>query len=128
MPLQFAIHEDLNLVVTTAAGSVTAQDLETHAQELAAVPDRPYRELVDFRDRESAEVDLEAVREMANFLRDHDANPPGSKLAMVATADVVYGSLRVYEAHRAHDSLAIRVFRNREEALDWLGVPPDAID
>ena len=120
MPLRFWIDHEKDLVVTTAEGEVTAADLMDHARALAATPDRPTRELVDLSERAEIPVPTDAVRQMARFLADADANTPGSRVALVAKTDALYGMLRLYQAHREHPSVAMQVFRDRAAALRWL--------
>ena len=120
MPLRFEIDEDMGLVRTTAEGVVTAQDLIDHAKALSARRNRPLAELVDFSDRAEVTVPIEVVREIGTLLRTADENRPGGRLALVARSDVVYGMLRVFQAHRTHESVEIRAYRDREEALRWL--------
>lgn len=125
MPLRFEIDESRNLAITYAEGVVTDDDLRAHAEKITTVENRPSRELVDFSGRTGTTVSLDAVRAMAAFLREGDANKKGGELALVGDDDEIFGSLRVFEAHRDHGSLTIRVFRRRSEALEWLGVAPD---
>lgn len=120
MPLRFRIDDEAGLVITTAEGRVSAEDLLAHARELALTPNRPHRELVDFSDRVEITVPTEAVRQMAAFLANEDVNIPDSRLALVAKTDAVFGMMRVFQAHREHSNVAIRVFRDRDEALRWL--------
>ena len=40
----------------------------------------------------------------------------------LAGSRAVVGMLRLYQAHREQDGVEIRVFRDRGEALAWLGV------
>lgn len=126
MPLHFVIDETIGLVTTTAVGDVAAVDLLEHATKLAAVPNRPTRELVDFTDRSGGSPPLDSVRTMAEFLKEHDASEPGTKLALAASDDEVFGTLRVFEAHREEAALELKVFRTRDEALRWLGIDPAA--
>lgn len=120
MPFRFHIDQEADLVLTIAEGDVTAEDLIAHARALARTPDRPLHELVDFSDRVDVTIPTEVVRNMAEFLSQEDGNPPGSRLAMVAKTDAIFGMLRLFEAHREHSNVALRVFRNRDEAFDWL--------
>lgn len=124
VPLRFVIDESMDLVLTTAEGEVSDADLLDHAPRLAAIPERPLRELVDFTSHSGGTVTLASVRNMAEFLRDNDSNLSGGKLALVGADDEVFGILRVFEAHRSHEALAIRVFRARDEGLRWLGIEP----
>ncbi len=122
--MQFSIDERLGLTVTTVVGNLTPEDLLAHATRLAATPDRPPRELVDFTDYAAWPFSLDAVRTMGEFLRDNDSNEDGGQLALVGSDDEVFGAFRVFEAHRDHSALTIKVFRDRDEALRWLGIDP----
>ncbi|MBW2397174.1 MAG: hypothetical protein JRG95_23235 [Deltaproteobacteria bacterium] len=125
MPLHFRIDEEAGLVITTAEGRVSAEDLVAHARELAKTPNRPLRELVDFSETVEITLPTEAVSDAARFLRDEDQNAAGSRVAMVAKADAVFGMMRLFEAYRAHSGVLIRVFRNRDDALRWLAGEAD---
>lgn len=120
MPLRCRIDEEADLVVTTAEGPVTAEDLLAHARTLVRTPNRPTRELVDFSDRVEITVPTDAVRRTARLLADEDANAAGSRVAMVAKTNAVFGLMRLFEVYREHSSVAVRVFRDREEARRWL--------
>jgi hypothetical protein len=48
---------------------------------------------------------------------------PG-RCALVADAAVVYGLLRMFEAFSDRGAVAVRAFRDREEALAWLSAGP----
>lgn len=120
VPIKFKIYEDENLVITTAEGSVTPEDLVAHAQALANTPNRPSCELVDFSEQVQVTLPSSSVRNAAFFLADRDENPPGSRLAFVAKTDAIFGMARLFEANRAHPNVAIRVFRDRDEAMQWL--------
>jgi hypothetical protein len=125
MPLRFRIDHAADLVITTAEGRVSVEELHAHARELARTPNRPLRELVDFSDCVEISVPTEAVRLTAKSLSDDDENAPGSRVAMVANADAVFGMLRLFRVHREHSDVAITVFRDRDEALRWLTGEPD---
>ncbi|MDJ0869099.1 MAG: hypothetical protein QNK03_23525 [Myxococcota bacterium] len=120
MPLRFRIDLDADLVLTTAEGIVSGEDLTDHARKLADTPNRPLRELVDFSDRDEVTVPTETVRQMASLLSERDQNTPGSRVALVAKTDAIFGMMRLFEAHREHPHVTLRVFRDREEALRWL--------
>ena len=123
MPLVFEILDDPSIVVTRAVGLVANEDLRAHAEALAKVSGRPLQEIVDFSEGSIGDIDMEAIRDTAHYLRDLDDNQAGGRLALVGGSDSVYGSLRVYAAHRQHPSLDIGVFRSCSEAFEWLGIP-----
>ena len=126
MPLRFEVLDDPGVVLTTAHGDVTPSDLDAHARALAASPDRPALELVDFTGIGTVVLDdvgMDSIRRMAEALRRADADRPGSRLAMVADDEAVFGILRLYAAHREDESIDIAVFRVRDDAIRWLGLP-----
>ncbi len=120
MPLRFRIDEAAGLVITTAEGEVTGEDLLAHARALASTPGRPPRELVDLSDRTEVPISTEVVRGLAEYLSAADENVPGSRVALVAKSDAIFGMMRVFQAHREHANVELRVFRDRDEALRWL--------
>jgi hypothetical protein len=120
MTLEFRIDVASDLVVTTSPdGNVTLEDLARHARALAARPERPLRELVDFSEHARITVPFETLRDTAGFLRDHDERP-GTRVALVAGSEAVYGALRVFAAWRESGAAAVHVFRDRDAALAWL--------
>lgn len=51
--------------------------------------------------------------------------PGPARVALLATDDLSFGLLRVFEAFRSSDGYEIRVFRDEEKALAWLREPDD---
>ena len=39
---------------------------------------------------------------------------------MIAPQDIAYSLLRAFEVYREHENEVDRVFRNKQEALEWL--------
>jgi len=128
LPLHFRIDREAEIVWTWAEGTVTADDLVEHARALTKTPDRPRWELADFSDRAEIPVATETVRAVAGLLSREDVNRPGSRLALVAGNEAMFGMLRLFEAYREHSNVEICVFRDREEALRWLADRPPAGD
>ncbi len=48
-----------------------------------------------------------------------------ARVALLATDDLSFGLLRVFEAFRSSDGYEIRVFRDEEAALAWLREPDE---
>jgi len=127
--MHYRVLEKWRIVLTTAEGEITAEDLESHAEALAKdVRAGEFDELTDLTRVTSASATTEAVRRMGMWLRDEDTNRPGAKLAIVAPSDAAFGMGRLYQAHRDHPDIEIRVFRDMSEGLTWLGVSPDEQD
>ena len=123
MSIDYRIDGEWGIVVTTVSGEVTAEDLRRHATALASDPRaRECDELVDLSGVTGDSAPTDAVRGIAEWLRGADTNRPGAKLAFIAPSDLGFGMARLYGVHREHPDIEIRVFRERGDALNWLGV------
>ena len=131
MPVPYQIDHDERLVVASPQGVLTDEDVFGYQQEVWSRPDvRGYDELIDMTS--VTEIEFISTKRVA-FLADLSASmdPPAltSKLAIVATADLHFGLARVYETYREtakQGTKSVRVFRNRNEALHWLGASVEA--
>jgi hypothetical protein len=106
---------------TTVAGSAAADDVRAY---LAAVrADSRYRPgmhtLVDCRTVATllSSADLRSIAEEVRAM-----SPPSvyRRIAMLASTDVVFGLIRMYEAFAETSSLEVQAFRDECEAIAWL--------
>ena len=72
-------------------------------------------------------VSIEDLQQIAQAGRKIDM-PEHSKVAIVAPDDLSFGLTRVYSVHRKDPRSKHQVFRNREDALNWLNQPFDEIE
>ncbi|NIM49054.1 MAG: hypothetical protein GTO22_07315 [Gemmatimonadales bacterium] len=127
MPISYLIDTERGLVLTTASGVLTDDDLLEHKRILAADPDFApgMRQLSDVRGVERLAVTPEGVRQMVTLDRDQADQLGDYKLAIVTTADVVFGTARMYQSLTDEDLEHVQVFRDMAEARVWLGLPSD---
>jgi hypothetical protein len=127
MPITHKIDHEQRLVSATPHGVLTDREIFAYQMEVWSGSEvLGYSELIDM----SAVVEIEFVSanrvfELAKLSESMDPPAAPSKLAIVATADVHFGLARMYEAYRGsgkEGTKTPRVFRNRAEALQWLGV------
>jgi len=126
MPITYEIVHDQRLVIATPHGVLTDADMFGYQQEVWSRPDvRGYDELIDMAG--VSDIEFISTKRVA-FLADLSASmdPPAlaSKLAIIATADLHFGLARMYETYREtakQGTKAVRVFRSRNEAVQWLG-------
>ena len=124
MPISYAIDPRLGLVRTTATGVLTDEELLQHKRDLQGDPrfDASMKELSDIRGVERLDVTAEGVRR-AVAMDQGQADALGDyKLALVVSADVVFGMARMYQMMTEENIEGVGVFRDIEEALEWLGV------
>ena len=55
----------------------------------------------------------------------HRGSTWGKRLAIVVSGDVGFGFARQYQSMQVEPPCEIRVFRNVEDAKEWLGIPSD---
>jgi len=123
VPLQTIIFEDARLVITQAHGAFNRQDLLSNRESLLKERafDPAFDHLFDLRATERVELSPTDVQQ-ASLIR---AFSESSRRAIVAPRDITFGLSRMYEAHREDIEELIRVFRDMDDALRWLGRDPE---
>ncbi len=120
MPASHRIDPGQHLVVRVFEGVVTDDDLLRDTEALRSAPDyKPeYRQLIDARGVERADVSTQVIRDLAR------ASPGAAdaRRAFVAASDLVFGLARMFEIQRADAPEEVRVFRDMDEARAWLGL------
>jgi hypothetical protein len=126
MPLTYRIDQHAGLVVSRGAGLVTDQDVIEKEHALLADPGaRSCRfELVDLREVGQFEVSSETMRKLAQMHAETAEGFRKSRVAIIALSDATFGMWRMYQALVEGSGLDVRVFRETNEARNWLGVDP----
>ncbi len=121
MPISHRIDESLGLVLTTAQGVLTEQDIRTLRQRLREDSDFDpnYDHIIDLRDVVGFEISAAEMREIAD---QHYIFNESCREAIVAKKDISFGMARMYEMLRGSKSGEIKVFRDMAEARHWLGL------
>lgn len=120
MPIRYRIDPKRGLVLTTATGVLTDDELLAHKRKLRADPDfRPDMcELSDVRQVTRLEVTPQGVQQFVE--QDKSSEQPNYRLAIVARADVVFGMARMYQTLTEKSGTQVGVFRDLETAEAWL--------
>ena len=85
-----------------------------------ATPDR----LFDFRDLE-LDFTTTQVIEMADWSRELNKPLQPSKSAFLVSTDLMFGQIRQYEIFSQESHITRYVFRDLDEALEWLEIDPE---
>jgi len=115
----YKIDKERRLVMTTVSGVMNVADGLAHQKKLRNDPDFDpgFSQLMDFT--HSTRIDLS--REDIHRLAQTNLFSPDSRRAILVRSDVAYGLARMFELLR--DTMGehgIRVFRDLDEALDWV--------
>ena len=125
MPVAYQIDHVQRLVIASPHGVLTDEDIFGYQQEVWSRADvKGYDELIDMAGVTQVEfVSSKRIAFLADLSASMDAPALTSKLAIIATADLHFGLARMYETYREtarQGTKLVRVFRDRNEALQWL--------
>ena len=119
MPASYTIDKERRLVTSTMTGVLTQAEVLEQVHQLVTDPtvDPAFSQLVDCRQVTELKCSAEEVRQIATT----DIFSAQSRRAFLVTDDLLYGLARMYEIHRElRGEGGIRVFRNVDEAMEWV--------
>jgi len=119
MKVRYSIDKQRRLVLTTAEGCVTFDDVRNHQDRLLADPDfdASFDQLIDTTTSTKFEISPHEARILAG----RRILSPESRRAFVATEPHIFGLGRMMEIY--HEGLGyadVQVFYSLDEALKWL--------
>ncbi len=115
----YEIDKQRRLVMSSGTGILTKEEIEGHMDRLSSDPDfdPEFSQVIDFTQFDLTSVEPEEIRQLAQ----RSIFSPHSRRAFVVKDDLQYGLARMFEIHRElNGEKGIRVFRSREEALEWI--------
>lgn len=126
MPIERTIDHDKRLMTTKLHGKVSDAEIFAYQHENSLIPEiATYNEFVDVDVSAQIEfVSSERVTELATIAATMSTPATPVKLAIFASTDLHFGLARMYQAKREFvkkGTITVRVFRDRDEALQWLG-------
>ena len=120
MPAFYKIDKERRLVMSTGWGVLTLADSLAHQEKLLNDPDfdRRFSQLLDVTHVTDVELSAEDIRRLA-LTKIFSADT--SRRAILVKNDLQFGLARMFEMVRdGFGEKGIRVFRNLEEALEWV--------
>jgi len=132
MPIEYRVDHDHRRVVVEGHGTLSTDELFRYQREVWSRSDvAGYDELADMSDVQSiAQPTPGMMRELAGLSASTDPAGGRSRFAIIAPQQEIFGLGRMYEAYRGlvnRSTKQVAVFRDRAEALRWLGgdAPPE---
>jgi hypothetical protein len=122
MTIHYQIDASTHRITTRAFGEVAIDEVLQHFDELSADPNfEPGLDvLLDLLDCETVpdadEIRLAAARVTADL-----STLRFGRLAIAVASEVLFGSLRMFHTLSESAFTEAQVFRDRDEALQWLG-------
>jgi hypothetical protein len=114
------------LVTLTVEGQVDGTAIKEALQSV--VRDRRFRRgadmLWDFRGATGQDPSGGGIQDLVSFVGSlKEKRGSGYKVALVASGDLEYGFARMYEAYSEHLPFSLMVFRDLDEAKQWIASP-----
>ena len=119
MPIVFTTDPKRRLVETKATGVLGNDEFAAHVRALAARDLLAFPQLIDAREA-SVETTPADAREFAKLTGRLRAAHGSAKVAFVTSSDATYGILRVYTVVSEEVDPGFRVFRDIDQAREWL--------
>ena len=119
MPVSYVIDKQNRLVVVTATGVMTLVDVLRFRREVVSDPDfdRSFSQLGDL----SAATGIDLTEDEIRLLAQTSVFSLTARRAFVGEKQEVFGLARMYSIFRGlRGDRAIRVFRDRDDAVAWL--------
>ncbi len=124
MPGYYTIDRERRLVISTATGDFTDSDLVGHEKVLRkdTAFDPSFDQLADFTGVTKVEITSAGLKTAAEL---HIFSAE-SRRAIVVASNEIFGLARMFQTFRdlSGGRERMEIFRNRDEALRWLGHPP----
>jgi hypothetical protein len=119
MPAFYKIEKENRLVLSTASGTITMPEVLAHHQKLSTDPefDPAFSQLIDVTHVTKIDLTTADIRRLAQ----NNLFSPTSRRAILVNSDTAFGFARMFEMLRqAAGETGIKVFRNLDEALEWV--------
>ena len=126
LPPDLEFHEDICLIVWRPRGllnRVGVNRLISVIGELEFALKKPFNRFLDTVAADAVDLNLEYIRRVSVYRRRFYGNRPAIKTAILATDSAVADYGRLHASLTQGSPINVRVFQDRKEAAQWLGVP-----
>jgi hypothetical protein len=120
LPASYEIDPQRRLITSRLWGAVTDVEVYDHNRQLRSDPkfNPTYKQLTDL----TGVTDIAVTTSMINETSLDQFFEPGTRRAIVASTDGVFGMARMFALRAESVGQTIQVFREMDKARDWLGI------
>lgn len=125
MPLTLHVEPAKDLVCIEATGTVTLEEVLQLVENLSVAGSdiKGRNGIVDASRAVGTTLTFDAVRRVSDQVTRIEEVFRGTRWAIIATSDVMFGIARIYETLRMGKSFEVRAFRSRRDAEMWIKEP-----
>ena len=130
LPPDVEFHEDIRLLVYRPRGSIdeaTINKITSVIEDLEAETQEPFNRFSDTSETHEVELNFRYVIQVSLHRRLSHAGRPPVKSTILATDSTLVHYARLLALLTQGSSIKVRVFGEREEAAQWLGVPVELL-
>jgi hypothetical protein len=130
LPPDFEFHEHIGLLIYRPRGVLNKAAINTIVSligELEFTLKKPFDRFLDTVAADEVDLNLEYIRRVSLYRRRFYGNRPAIKTAILATDSTTADYGRLHASLTQGSPINVRVFQNRKEAAEWLGVPPELL-
>jgi hypothetical protein len=130
LPPDVEFHEDICLLIHRPRGVLNKAAINKIISligELEFTLKKPFNRFLDTVAADAVDLNLEYIRRVSLYRRRFYGNRPAIKTAILATDSTTADYGRLHALLTKGSPINVRVFQNRKEAAEWLGVPPELL-
>ncbi len=126
LPPDVEFHEDFCLLIHRPRGMLNRAAINKMISvigELEFTLKKPFNRFLDAVAADAVDLNLEYIRRVSLYRRRVYGNRPAIKTAILATDSTMADYGRLHASLTQGSPINVRVFQDRKEAAQWLGVP-----
>ena len=130
LPPDVEFHEDIRLFIHRPRGllnEATINKVVSVIEDLEAKLQEPFNRFLDTLAADEVELNFEYVIQFSLCRRQSYAGHPPVKSAILATDATMIHYARLHALLTQGSPINVRIFKNRQEAADWLNVPVERL-
>jgi hypothetical protein len=130
LPPDVEFHEDIRLLIHRPRGLLNRTALNKIISligELEFTCKKPFNRFLDTVAADAVDLNLEYIERVSLYRRRFYGKRPPIKTAILATDSAVADYARLHARLTQGSPITVRVFNDRKEAAQWLGVPPELL-
>ena len=130
LPLDVEFHEEVCLLIHRPRGvldRVAINKIISLIGELEFTLKKPFNRFLDTAAAGAIDLNLEYIRRVSLYRRRVYGNRPAIKTAILATDSTMADYGRLHASLTQDSPINVRVFQDRKEAAQWLGVPVELL-
>jgi hypothetical protein len=131
LPPELEFHEDIRLLIYRPHGVIDEAAVKKVAsvlEDLETRLEKPFNRFSDALQADEVELNFKYVIEFSLCRRLSYAGHPPVKSAILATDSTMIHYAKLHGVLTQGSPINVRVFKDRREAADWLGVPIERLE